>query len=397
MEKKTIILGVTGGIAAYKSAGIASYLIKRGHDVHVIMTKNATEFIAPLTFETLTNNRVSVGVFDRNFQYDVNHVEIAKKADLFVVAPATANAIAKFATGIADDMLSTTFLACRAPKLIAPAMNTAMLENPITERNIEMLKELGIYFIDAASGLLACGDVGTGKLADIDDIHEMIDYLLEQEKPLAGKTVVVTAGPTTEPLDPVRFITNHSSGKMGYELARAARNLGANVHLISGPTNLRPPLGVDITQVSTAGAMFEIAMKLSQDYDIFIGAAAVSDFRPKKVFLNKLKKSTHDLSSLKMQENPDIVASVAKTSSSDQIVCAFAMETENLIENARTKLISKNVDIIVANDLSDQGAGFKSDDNRVTIITRDEQFQLDLMSKQSVAYKIMDKLINMVM
>jgi len=396
MEKKTIILGITGGIAAYKSAQLASDLIKKGHDVHVMMTKNATEFMAPLTFETLTNNRVSVGVFDRNFQYDVNHVEIAKRADLLVIAPATANAIAKFANGLADDMLSTTFLACKAPKLIAPAMNTAMLENPVTDRNIKTLKELGVHFIDAASGVLACGDIGKGKLADVDDILEMIDDLLVQEKSLAGKTVVVTAGPTMEPLDPVRFITNHSSGKMGYELTRAARSLGAHVHLISGPTNLKPPLDVDFIQVDTAMSMFEAATKLENDYDIFIGAAAVSDFRPKDVFLNKLKKSTHDLSSLKMQENPDVVASIAKTSRANQVVCAFAMETENLTSNARTKLVDKGVDMIVANDLSEQGVGFGSDTNKVTIMTRDEEFELDLMSKQSVAYKIVEKLGDMV-
>jgi len=391
--KKTIILGISGGIAAYKSAQLASNLVKKGHDVHVIMTKNATEFIAPLTLEVLTNNKVVTGTFDRNFNYNVNHVSLSKKADVFVVAPATANVLAKMAAGIADDMLTTTYLALRCPILVAPAMNTAMLEHPTTQRNLATLEKDGARVIQSGSGYLACGDVGAGRLAAIDDIEEAIDVLLHKEKLLLGKKVVITAGPTEEAIDPVRFITNHSSGKMGYALARAAYHLGATVHLITGPTQLKVPIGIGVSHVTSADEM-QVAAMNQLDYDFFIASAAVSDFKTQNVSSQKIKKQDtgHDLS-LALVPNKDIVAAVAKQKKAHQVVCGFAMETDNLVENAQTKREKKNLDVIVANHLFDEGAGFKGDTNKVTIISKDKVEPLDVMSKDDLAYKILERLV----
>lgn len=388
------MLGVTGGIAAYKSAQLASSLYKKGYDVHVIMTKNATEFITPLTFETLTHNRVSVGTFDRNFQYDVNHISLAKRADLFVVAPASANSIAKFAHGLADDMLSTTFLAAGCPKLIAPAMNTGMLSNPITQRNIQMCKDAGMHFIESASGYLACGDVGAGRLAEIDDILDAIDSLLITEKTLKGMKVVVTAGPTQEDFDPVRYITNHSSGKMGYAIARAARNLGAEVTLISGPVSLRQPVGVKVISVRTAREMFEVLDSMKDDYDILIKSAAVSDYRVKEVATQKMKKSGSEMT-VEFVMNQDILAYMGEHKKPYQVICGFAMETQQLEENARRKLINKKADMIVANQLTDEQAGFSVDTNVVTFVTEAGCEQLDVMTKEDLGYEILNVLVEM--
>lgn len=388
------MLGVTGGIAAYKSAQLASSLYKKGYDVHVIMTKNATEFITPLTFETLTHNRVSVGTFDRNFQYDVNHISLAKRADLFVVAPASANSIAKFAHGLADDMLSTTFLAAGCPKLIAPAMNTGMLSNPITQRNIQMCKDAGMHFIESASGYLACGDVGAGRLAEIDDILDAIDALLITEKTLKGMKVVVTAGPTQEDFDPVRYITNHSSGKMGYAIARAARNLGAEVTLISGPVSLRQPVGVKVISVRTAREMFEALDSMKDDYDILIKSAAVSDYRVKEVATQKMKKSGSEMT-VEFVMNQDILAYMGEHKKTYQVICGFAMETQQLEENARRKLINKKADMIVANQLTDEQAGFSVDTNVVTFVTESGCEQLDVMTKEALGYEILNVLVEM--
>ena len=392
MEKKTVVIGICGGIAAYKTAQLASNLYKKGYDVHVIMTKNATEFITPMTFETLTHNRVSVGTFDRNFQYDVNHVSLAKRADVFVLAPASANCIAKIAHGIADDMLTTTFLAANCPKLIATAMNTGMLNNPITQRNIQQCREFGMTIIESASGYLACGDVGKGRLAEIEDIEDAIECLLIKDKPLAGIKVVVTAGPTQEDIDPVRFITNHSSGKMGYALARAARNLGAEVTLITGPTSLRKPVFMTIIEVRTADEMFQEVSGLKDQYDILIKSAAVSDYRASFVNPHKLKKQSQQ-TTLDLVMNKDILLAMGKEKKDSQVICGFAMETENLEENATKKLLGKNADLIVANQLNEEFAGFKGDTNVVTLIQRDGIVKLNKMSKEALGYEIMEQLL----
>lgn len=392
MSKKTIVLGVCGGIAAYKSAQLASNLYKKGYDVHVIMTKNATEFITPMTFETLTHNRVSVGTFDRNFQYDVNHISLAKRADLFVVAPASANCIAKFAHGLADDMLSTTFLAATCPKLIVPAMNTGMLLNPITQRNIELCQDYGMTILESESGYLACGDVGKGRLAEIIDIEDAIEQLLVTDKPLKGLNVVVTAGPTQEDIDPVRFMTNHSSGKMGYAIARAARNLGANVTLITGPVSLRKPVFMDVINVRTADEMFEAVKNLTDTYDILIKSAAVSDYKVDNMSDHKIKKQGHQLS-LNFITNPDILAYMGAIKKEHQVVCGFAMETENLLENATQKLNRKGADMIVANSLTNELAGFMKDTNVVTLFSKEGKEELAAMSKEALGYEIMERLL----
>lgn len=392
MSKKTIVLGVCGGIAAYKSAQLASNLYKKGYDVHVIMTKNATEFITPMTFETLTHNRVSVGTFDRNFQYDVNHISLAKRADAFVVAPASANCIAKFAHGLSDDMLTTTFLAASCPKLIAPAMNTGMLTNPITQRNIEICKEYGMTIVESDSGYLACGDVGKGRLAEVADIEDALESLLITDKPLKGTKVIVTAGPTEEDLDPVRFITNHSSGKMGYAIARAARNLGADVTLVTGPVSLRKPVFMNVIEVRTASEMFEAVNQLKDEYNILVKSAAVSDYRVEQVSDHKMKKQGNQLT-LNFVTNPDILAHMGQSKKSHQVVCGFAMETQNLVENATKKLVNKGADVIIANQLNDEEAGFKKDTNAVTILTVDGAMKLNTMSKEELGYEIMNRLL----
>lgn len=392
MSKKTIVLGVCGGIAAYKSAQLASNLYKKGYDVHVIMTKNATEFITPMTFETLTHNRVSVGTFDRNFQYDVNHISLAKRADAFVIAPASANCIAKIAHGLADDMLTTTFLAASCPKLIAPAMNTGMLNNPITQRNIEICKEYGMTFVESDSGYLACGDVGKGRLAEVVDIEDALESLLVVDKPLKDLKVVVTAGPTEEDLDPVRFMTNHSSGKMGYAIARAARNLGADVTLVTGPVSLRKPMFVNVIEVRTASEMFEAVNSLKDEYDILVKSAAVSDYRVECISNQKIKKQGNQLT-IDFVTNPDILAHMGQSKMNHQVVCGFAMETQDLVENAMKKLANKGADMIIANQLNDEDAGFKKDTNVVTILTSDSTMRLNTMSKEELGYEIMIRLL----
>jgi len=395
MKKKVIVIGITGGIAAFKTAQLVSNLFKKGYEIHVIMTNNATEFITPLTFEVLSNNRVAVDTFDRNFDYNVNHVEIAKKADLFVVAPATANVIAKFAAGIADDMLTTNYLAFRCPVLIAPAMNTAMLEHVATKRNIEQLKFDGVHFINSGDGYLACGDIGAGRLADISDIEDAIEKLLsEKKKPLDGRKIVITAGPTREPLDPVRFITNHSTGKMGFAIATIAKNLGAEVVLITGPTNLTPPKDIVVKHVMTAEEMYSEAMN-NLDYDLFIASAAVSDYRSSSIATSKLKHKEEDGPiNLEFIQNKDIVASISKCKLKQQMVVAFAMETENLIENAKRKLEKKQVDMVVANNLNDEFAGFGTDTNKVTFVTTENVEPLPILTKLEVAHAIFERMFN---
>lgn len=395
MDKKIIILGVTGGIATYKSAQLASNLLKKGYEVHVVMTKNATEFVTPLTFEVLTNNKVAVDTFDRNFDYNVNHVSLAKRADLLIVVPATANVIAKFAAGIADDMLTTTYLACQCKTLIAPAMNTAMLTHVATQRNIETLRQDGVHFIESGVGYLACGDVGAGRLADLIDIEEEIEFLLLGQKKLTGRKVVITAGPTQEAMDPVRFVSNHSSGKMGYALAGAARNLGADVVLISGPTELKVPNHVTVVHVTSASEMYDAAMA-HLDYDFFIASAAVSDYAPAQKFDKKLKKKemAADLK-IAFTQNEDIVGTVASKKKVNQRVIAFAMETENLVENAKLKLEKKQADLVVANDLTDAGAGFKGDTNKVTLVMDESEVQLPLMSKEKLATEILNRMVEL--
>jgi len=391
MDKKVIVLGVTGGIAAYKSAQLARDLIKKGYEVHVVMTKNATEFVTPLTFEVLTNNKVAIDTFDRNFDYNVNHVSLAKKADLFVVAPATANVIAKFAAGIADDMLTTMYLAFECPTLVAPAMNTRMLEHVASQRNIATLGEDGVHFVESGIGFLAEGEIGAGRLADLGTILEEVDYLLNRRGLLLGKKVVITAGPTQEALDPVRFLSNHSSGKMGYALARSARNMGAEVHLITGPTSLALPSHIEVTHETSAKEMYDVALA-NTNYDYFIAAGAVSDYAPTVKADQKLKKKDlSDQLTMTFTQNPDIVGAVAAKKKNNQKVIAFAMETEHLIENARLKLEKKQVDLVVANDLSEPGAGFSGDTNQVILVTHQGEVELPLMLKDEVAVHILEK------
>ena len=395
MDKKVIVLGITGGIAVYKSAQFARGLIKKGYEVHVVMTKNATEFVAPLTFEVLTNNKVAVDTFDRNFEYNVNHISLAKKADLFVVAPATANVIAKFAAGVADDMLTTMYLAFDCPVVVAPAMNTRMLAHAATQRNIATLREDGVHFVDSSFGFLAEGEIGAGRLADLCTILEEVDYVLNRSDLLLGKKVVITAGPTWEALDPVRFLSNHSSGKMGYALARVARHMGATVHLITGPTHLAVPSHVEMTHVTSAKDMYDAAMA-HHDYDYFIAAAAVSDYAPAVTSDQKLKKKDlADPLALALAQNADIVGTVAANKKDQQRVVAFAMETENLVENARLKLVKKQVDLVVANDLYEAGAGFKGDTNKVTLVTPDGETALPLMSKEQLAVEILKRMVEL--
>ena len=388
---KTVVLGVTGGIAAYKMANVASALRKAGANVHVIMTKNATEFITPLTFETLTNNRCMVDTFDRNFQYDVAHISLAKAADLMLIAPATANVIAKLAHGLADDMLTTTALAARCKKLVAPAMNTAMLENPITQDNLKTLERYGFGIIQPAVGLLACKDVGSGKLPEPEVLLDAVARELAREKDLLGVRVTVTAGPTQESLDPVRYLTNHSSGKMGYAIAREAMLRGAEVTLISGPTALKPVPGVKLVPITTAQDMLEAVQVSLPETDILIKAAAVADYRPAAVSDQKLKKQDGELS-IPLERTTDILAWVSEHRHPGLFVCGFSMETENMLENSRKKLQKKHLDMIVANNLKTQGAGFGVETNVVTLITQDEIQELPLMGKDQVAGKLLDEI-----
>ena len=388
--KKTVILGVTGGIAAYKAAQLTSDLKKKDLDVHVIMTRNATEFVSPLTFETLSGHRVSVATFDRNFEYNVQHVSLAKQADVFVIAPATANVIAKLAQGLADDMLTTTFLACSCTKIICPAMNTGMLENPVTQENLQLLKARGMRIVEADSGLLACGDVGKGRLAPLAVIEDEIEQALIKEKPLAGLKVLVTAGPTQEALDPVRYLTNHSSGKMGYAIAKAARNWGAKVALVHGPTALPALRGVEDQPVTSAQSMAEAVFSRASESDLIIKAAAVADYTPVETASEKIKKTDGEFQ-LTLKRTQDILKAVVERKRDDQVLCGFAMETEQLLTRARTKLASKHADLIVANDLRESGAGFGIDTNRVTVITASGEETLPLMRKEDLAYELLKR------
>ncbi len=392
LENKTVLLGVTGGIAAYKSATLASLLVKEGAEVHVLMTENAKNFINPITFETLTGNKCITNTFDRDFDFQVEHVSLAKQADAILVAPATANVIAKLAHGIADDMLTTTILASSAPKLIAPAMNTGMYENPVTQDNLQLLSHYGMTVIPPDSGRLACGDTGEGRLKEPKDLLEYVLMACACEKDLAGKKVLVTAGPTQESLDPVRYLTNHSSGKMGYALGRACALRGAEVTLVSGKTALDPPLFASLIPVITAEEMADAVEDESADADLILMAAAVADYRPAKVSKEKIKKSDDDLS-LSLERTTDILASLGAKKKPGQYLCGFCMETENLLENAKEKLEKKNLDMIVANSLTDAGAGFETDTNLVTILTPDSVEELPLLSKDEVAQKILDQIL----
>nr|WP_290461762.1 bifunctional phosphopantothenoylcysteine decarboxylase/phosphopantothenate--cysteine ligase CoaBC [Acutalibacter muris] len=392
MKKKTVVLGVTGGIACYKSAALASKLTQRGYDVEVVLTKNATEFIGPHTFESLTHNRAMVDTFDRNFQSHVEHVALADKADLLIVAPATANIIAKAAHGIADDMLSTTILACDCKKLMAPAMNTRMYDNPVTRDNLETLRRYGWEVIEPASGRLACGAVGRGKMPEPEDLLEAVDHAIAYDKDLSGVRVLVTAGPTQESVDPVRYLTNHSSGKMGYAIARAAAWRGAEVTLVSGPTALKKPAYVDTVDVVTAWEMFGAVTSRAGEQDVIIKAAAVADYRPAQVADGKIKKGAGEGLTLELRRTDDILAYLGEHKRPGQILCGFSMETENLVENSRKKLIRKSLDIVAANSLKEEGAGFGVSTNVLTLITREDETQLPLLTKEEAAHRLLDRI-----
>ena len=391
LKGKTVLLGITGSIAAYKIAYLASALHKLHADVHVLMTENATNFINPITFETLTGNKCLVDTFDRNFQFQVEHVSIAKKADVVMIAPASANVIGKLANGLADDMLTTTVMACRCQKILAPAMNTAMYENPVVQDNIRKLKNYGYEVITPASGYLACGDTGAGKMPEPETL---LEYILKEaafQKDLAGKKLLVTAGPTQEAIDPVRCLTNHSSGKMGYAIAKMAMLRGAEVTLVSGPTAIEPPLFVKVVPVTSARDMFEAVTGLSDEQDIIIKAAAVADYRPKQVSEDKVKKKD-DQAFIELERTDDILKYLGQHKKQGQFLCGFSMETRDMIRNSRAKLEKKNLDMVAAN-LKVEGAGFQGDTNVLTLITQDEEVSLPLMSKEDAALKILDKIL----
>lgn len=392
LKGKTVLLGITGSIAAYKIAYLASALHKLHADVHVLMTENATNFINPITFETLTGNKCLVDTFDRNFQFQVEHVSIAKKADVVMIAPASANVIGKLANGLADDMLTTTVMACRCQKILAPAMNTAMYENPVVQDNIRKLKNYGYEVITPASGYLACGDTGAGKMPEPETL---LEYILKEaafQKDLAGKKLLVTAGPTQEAIDPVRCLTNHSSGKMGYAIAKMAMLRGAEVTLVSGPTAIEPPLFVKVVPVTSARDMFEAVTSLSHEQDIIIKAAAVADYRPKQVSEDKVKKKD-DQASIELERTDDILKYLGQHKKQGQFLCGFSMETRDMLRNSRAKLEKKNLDMVAANNLKVEGAGFQGDTNVLTLITQDEEVSLPLMSKEDAALKILDKIL----
>lgn len=392
LQGKCVLLGITGGIAAYKMANVASGLRKAGATVHVIMTENATKFITPLTFETLTNNRCVVDTFARDFQYDVKHISLAKAADLILIAPATANVIAKLANGLADDMLTTTVLAARCKKLVAPAMNTAMLENPITQDNLAKLKKYGFGIIEPAVGMLACKDVGSGKLPEPETLLDCIAMELARDKDMAGLHVTVTAGPTQEALDPVRYLTNHSTGRMGYAIAREAMLRGADVTLISGPTALKPVPGVKTVDVVSAKDMFEAVQAILPETDILVKAAAVADYRPISIAEDKIKKQDSDMA-IPLERTDDILGWVAEHRHPGLFVCGFSMETRDMIENSQKKLAKKHLDMIAANNLKVAGAGFGVDTNVVTILTAGGIQELPLMGKDQVAAKLLDAIL----
>lgn len=394
LKGKTILLGVTGGIAAYKAAALASALVKLNATVEVVMTKNATQFIAPLTFEELTGRRVMVDTFDRNFQHQVEHISLAQRTDLMIIAPATANVCAKLAHGLADDMLTTTALACRCPKLIAPAMNTNMFENPVTQDNLNLLRRYGWEIIEPASGRLACGAVGTGKLPEPEELVQHILRRVAMDKDLAGKRVLVTAGPTREALDPVRFLTNHSSGKMGYAIARMAMLRGAEVTLISGPTAIAPPPFIKVISITSAQEMFDAVAAEAPTADMIFKAAAVADYTPATVAENKMKKKDEDLA-IPLKRTRDILKYLGENRQKGQIICGFSMETENMLENSREKLQKKGVNMICANNLKQDGAGFGVDTNVITLITAQDVVELPLLSKEAAANAILSKALTL--
>ena len=392
LKGKTVVLAVSGSIAAYKIASLASALGKLHADVQVLMTQNATNFINPITFETLTGNKCLVDTFDRNFQYSVEHVALAKRADVVLVAPASATVIGKIANGIADDMLTTTVMACKCKKIISPAMNTQMFENPIVQDNLKKLEHYGYEVIQPAVGLLACKDVGQGKMPEPETLLEYILQEVAYEKDLKGKKILVTAGPTQEPIDPVRYLTNHSSGKMGYAIAKVCSMRGAEVTLVSGKTAIKPPLFVDVVPVTTAREMYEAVTGRSDRQDIVIKAAAVADYRPKTISEQKVKKTDEELS-IEMERTDDILKYLGEHKRANQFLCGFSMETEHMLENSRKKLKKKNLDMIVANNVKVEGAGFAGDTNIVTLITADDETQLPLLSKEETAVEIMNKIL----
>lgn len=392
LKSKTVVLGVTGSIAAYKIANLASSLVKKGANVHVIMTKNATNFINPITFETLTGNKCLVDTFDRNFEFSVEHVSLAKQADIFMVAPASANVIGKIANGIADDMLTTTIMACKCHKVISPAMNTNMFENPIVQDNLEKLRNYGYEVIDPASGYLACGDTGSGKMPEPTVLESYIMKNIAMEKDMAGKKVLITAGPTMEAIDPVRFISNHSTGKMGYALAKIAMERGAEVTLVTGKTYIEKPDFVKIIDVKSAKEMFDAVDKEFDSQDIVIMSAAVADYRPKTVADEKIKKNDGE-TAIELERTDDILGTMSKRKK-NQFLCGFSMETEHMLENSKNKLKKKNLDMICANNLKVEGAGFGTDTNVVTLITENESRQLPIMSKEQVANEILTEINN---
>ena len=388
---KTVLLCVSGSIAAYKIAYLASALKKLKADVHVLMTRNATNFINPITFETLTGNKCLVDTFDRNFEFSVEHVSLAKAADVVLVAPASANVIAKLAHGLADDMLTTTVLACTCKKIISPAMNTRMFENPITQDNLKLCEHYGMEVISPASGYLACGDTGAGKMPEPEVLLQYILKEVQYEKDLKGKKILVTAGPTREAIDPVRYITNHSTGKMGYAIAKTAALRGAEVTLVSGPAEVEPPMFVNFVPVVTAKDMFEAVTSRSDEMDAVIKAAAVADYRPKFVNTEKTKKKDGDMA-IELERTDDILKWLGEHKKDSQVLCGFSMETEHMLENSRAKLKKKNLDMIVANNLKVAGAGFGTDTNVVTMIRENREIELPIMSKEEVAGAILDEI-----
>lgn len=394
LQGRTILLGVSGSIAAYKIAYLASGLKKLHADVHVLMTRNATNFINPITFESLTGNKCLVDTFDRNFQHQVEHVALATRADLAVIAPASANVIGKLAHGIADDMLTTTVMACKCQKILAPAMNTNMFENPVVQDNLRVLERYGYQLAQPQVGYLACGTVGAGKMEEPEVLLEYILRAVAREKDMAGKRVLVTAGPTQESIDPVRYVTNHSTGKMGYAMAKACMRRGATVTLVTGPTGLQRPMFVDVVEVTTAQEMFDAVTSRYEEQDIVIKAAAVADYRPREVKGEKVKKSDASLN-LPMEKTADILKYLGEHKREGQFLCGFSMETENMVSNSRKKLEKKNLDLVVANNLKVPGAGFSVDTNVVTLITRDEEVSLQRMSKEEAAERILDKILSM--
>ena len=389
-QDKTVVLGVTGSIAAYKIANLASSLVKKGANVHVIMTKNATNFINPITFESLTGNKCLVDTFDRNFEFSVEHVSLAKMADVFMVAPASANVIGKIAGGIADDMLTTTIMACKCHKIISPAMNTNMFENQIVQDNIQKLKNYGYEIIEPASGYLACGDTGAGKMPEPAMLESYIMKEIAMEKDMAGEKVLITAGPTMEKIDPVRFISNHSTGKMGYALAKVAMLRGADVTLVTGKTNIQKPDFVNVIEVQSAREMFEAVDNVFDNQDIVIMSAAVADYRPKNVAAEKIKKKDGQ-AVIELERTDDILATMSARKK-EQFICGFSMETENMLENSKAKLEKKNLDMICANNLKVDGAGFGTDTNVVTLITKNDVKELPIMSKAEVAENILNEI-----